>query len=455
MVTPGGAVTSPAYAGVTGLADQLATGALTSAALVDELLARIERLDPQLHAFVDVPVDAVRAQAAAADAARADGDERPLLGVPIAVKNNSPVAGLATRYGTGSAEPLAARDGDLVTALRAAGCVILGTTTMSELALHPYGPALNPWDPRATAGGSSGGSAAAVAAGLVPAATATDGGGSIRIPAASCGLFGLKPTPGLLPDGPDRSRWHGLASAGFLTRSVIDTAVLLDAVCGGARYAAAAAGGPERALRITVSRSSVLPVRLAGPCAEALDTAADALAEAGHLVSDCDLPLGRPAPAFLPRYLRSARDAAVRLVDPALLSPAARVPARLGGFVSERTLAAARRSGDRWTATVTEDVFADADVLLTPVLPSPADAAGRLAPDHPLRTALRSAVRTAYVAPWNVAGFPAASVPAGFTAEGLPLAVQLVAPPGAERHLIALAAQLQRAMDWTTRCPMR
>jgi amidase len=373
--------------------------------------------------------------------------------VPVAVKNNSPVAGLPTRLGTASAELPAPRDGDLAVALRRAGCVILGTTTMSELALHPYGPAVNPWDRDRTAGGSSGGSAAAVAAGLVPAATASDGGGSIRIPAASCGLFGLKPTPGLLPEGPDRSRWHGLAAVGFLTRSVLDTAVLLDAVCGGPGYAAAAAAGPERAVRVAVSHESALPIPLDPACAEALDRAAEALAAAGHLVADGEPALGRAASAFVPRYLRSARDAAVRLVDPDRLAPAAKLPARLGALVSDAAIEAARRRGERWTADVTEAAFADADVLLTPVLATPADPATRFAPAHPVRTALRSALRTAYVAPWNVAGFPAASVPFGFTTDGLPLAVQLVGVPGSERLLIALAAQLQRASDWTVHCP--
>ena len=318
------------YAGVSGLADRLAAGELTSAAIVEDLLRRIERFDPLLQAFQEVRVEAVRAEAALADQARSAGDERPLLGVPVAVKNSIAVAGLVTGQGTRSAEPAAPRNCDLVNALRAAGCLVMGTTTMPELALHPYGPARNPWDLTRTAGGSSSGSAAAVAAGLIPAATASDGGGSIRLPAASCGLFGLKPTPGLLPEGPERSGWYGLSAIGFLTRSVADTALLFDAVCGTKIYGPAAATGPVGSLRIVMSQQPTFPVRLAESCEMALAETAERLVTLGHTVDDVDPEYGLLAPAFIPRYLRSARDGAVRLVDPGRLAPAARIPALAG-----------------------------------------------------------------------------------------------------------------------------
>ncbi len=453
MATHGNALDAIAYAGVAGLAQRLAAGELTSTELVTDLLHRIGRLDPQLHAFVELCAERAAEDAAAADAARADGDERPLLGVPVAVKNNIAVAGVATRLGTRSAEPPAPRDSELVAALRTAGCIVLGVTTMPEIALHPYGPAGNPWELSRTAGGSSSGSAAAVAAGLVPAATASDGGGSIRIPAASCGLFGLKATPGLLPEGPERAGWHGLSVPGFLSRGVTDTALLLDAVCGTTGYAAAAATANPGALRIAVSRRAAFPVRLHGECDTALTITAERLAGLGHAVHDAEPSYGLLSPAFIPRYLRSARDDAVRLVDPQLLAPAARLPARLGQFVSLEQVAAARRRGEQWAAAVTEEIFGEADVLMSPALPSPADPARRFSATHPLRTVWRSSQRSAYTVPWNVAGFPAAAVPAGFSSDGLPLAVQLVALPGQERMLIGLAAQLQRAADWTHRRP--
>jgi amidase len=446
------ALESVGYAGVAALAAQLSAGTLSSSELVDQLLLRIESIDPKLNAFVDIR-NAVRDEAARADAARADGDERPLLGIPVAVKNSIAVAGITSRYGTRSAEVPSARDCELVAALRTAGCLILGTTTMPELALHPYGPARNPWDTTRTAGGSSSGSAAAVAAGLIPAATASDGGGSIRIPAASCGLFGLKPTPGLLPEGPERTGWHGLSALGFLTRGVADTALLLDAVCGTDVYSAAARASLPNPIRIAVSRRPAFPVKLAPECDQALADTADRLRLLGHTVSDAEPSYGFLSPAFVPRYLRSARDSAVRLVDPKLLSPAAKVPARLGQFVSLDAVAASRHRGEQWSAMITEEIFGSADVLLSPVMPSPADPASRFNAGRPLRAAWRSSQRTAYTTAWNVAGFPAASVPAGFTEAGLPLAVQLVALPGRERTLIALAAELQRSADWTERRP--
>ena len=453
MAAHGNALDTVGFAGVAGLAERLSAGDLTSSELVAELLGRIDRLDPQLHAFVEVRRDAVRREAALADQARAAGDERPLLGVPVAVKNSFAVAGIATRHGSQSTEPPAARDCDLVAALRTAGCLVLGVTTMPELALHPYGPARNPYDTSRTCGGSSSGSAAAVAAGLIPAATASDGGGSIRIPAASCGLFGLKPTPGLLPEGPERSGWHGLSAVGFLTRGVTDTALLLDAVCGTSGYAVAAAAGPQARLRITVSRRPAFPVRLAPSCEEALESTAGRIAGMGHAVSEDEPVYGLLAPAFVPRYLRSARDSAVRLVDPALLAPAASFPARLGRHVSLEQVDRAKQRGEAWSAAVTEQIFAHADVLMTPALPTPADLAEHFRGRRPIITSFRSSKRSAYTTPWNVAGFPAASVPAGWTQEGLPLAVQLVALPGKESMLIALAAQIQRAADWTERRP--
>jgi amidase len=440
------------YFGVAALAAALGAGDLTSSELVDQLLRRIELLDPQLHAFSDVR-HGVREEAALADQARAAGDERPLLGIPIAVKNSIAVAGIASRYGTRSAETPSARDCELVAALRAAGCLVLGATTMPELALHPYGPARNPWDVTRTAGGSSSGSAAAVAAGLIPAATASDGGGSIRIPAASCGLFGLKPTPGLLSEGPERTGWHGLSALGFLTRSVADTALLLDAVCGTTVYAAAAESSLPDPIRVAVSRRPAFPVRLSAECEQALTSTAARLRGLGHAVSEAEPNYGFLSAAFVPRYLRSARDAAVRLVDPQRLTPAAKVPARLGQFVSLDAVATSRRRGEQWSADVTEEIFGSVDVLMSPVMPSPADLAKRFHSGHPLRSAWRASQRTAYTTAWNVAGFPAASVPAGWTEDGLPLAVQLVALPGRERMLIGLAAELQRSSDWTERRP--
>jgi amidase len=186
-----------AFAGVAGQRQLLRDRVLTAVELLELCLRRIERLDPRLLAFRTVFDDSAHAEARAADEALAAGDERPLLGVPIAVKDSFAIAGHSGTLGTGSPEPAAPHDAEVVRRLRAAGAVIIGTTKLPELALWPFtesatfGTTRNPWDLGRTPGGSSGGSAAAVAAGLVAAATGSDGGGSIRIPAASCGLVGL------------------------------------------------------------------------------------------------------------------------------------------------------------------------------------------------------------------------------------------------------------------------
>ncbi|HET9449772.1 MAG TPA: amidase family protein, partial [Aggregicoccus sp.] len=226
-----------AFAGVAGQLAALAEGRTTSRQLVELSLARIARYDPALHAFREVWPEAARAAADAADAARASGEavHRPLLGLPVALKDAMDVAGVRVRFGTASEEPPSEEDAELVRRLREAGAVPVGLTCSPELALWPFtesratGATRNPWDPLRQAGGSSGGSAVAVAAGLVALATATDGGGSIRIPAAACGLVGLKPTVGRVPLG-SREHWHGMSAAGFVTRSAQDSALALDAV---------------------------------------------------------------------------------------------------------------------------------------------------------------------------------------------------------------------------------
>ena len=246
-----------AYAGVTRQAALIRAGEVSSRELVELYLERIERLDPELNAFRSVLAERALADAGQADARRGAGDERPLLGVPIAVKDSEDVAGEPTAWGTAAHGGPAARDNEFVARLRAAGAVIVGKTNLPELAImgDTEGPAFgvtrNPWDSDRTPGGSSGGSAAAVAAGLCAAATASDGAGSIRIPASCCGLVGLKPQRDRIPLAPLDEHWYGLSVVGFLTRTVADTALLLDAtapggdyVGGGRRPAGTAARGP-------------------------------------------------------------------------------------------------------------------------------------------------------------------------------------------------------------------
>src|SRR3954464_9785727 len=230
--------TELAFAGPARQAELVRSGGVSSRELVELYLERIERLDPQLNAFRVVMAERALAEADQADARRRSGGDRPLLGVPIALKDNVDVAGELTTHGTNAYGPPATADAEIVTRLRGAGAVILGKTHLPELAIFPwtesstFGATRNPWDPNFTTGGSSGGSGAAVAAGLAAAGMASDGGGSIRIPAACCGLYGLKPQRGRVSLMPDREHWYGLSVFGSGTRSVIDSALWLDVVAG-------------------------------------------------------------------------------------------------------------------------------------------------------------------------------------------------------------------------------
>src|SRR3954463_15384926 len=245
--------------------------------LVEESLARIERLDPKLNAFRCVMADSARAAADEADAPRAAGEDAPLLGVPVAVKDNVDVAGEVTTHGTGAVTRAASSDAEVVRRLRAAGVVVIGKTNLPELALwghftssKTHGVTRNPWNPERSAGGSSGGGpggraaggggagGGVVASGRVAGAVGSDGGGSIRLPSAMCGVFGLKPQRDRVPLAPDDGHWHGLTAFGPIARSVPDAALLLDAIADGGPFHDAAASEPGR-MRIGIAMKPTLP----------------------------------------------------------------------------------------------------------------------------------------------------------------------------------------------------
>src|SRR5437879_3077250 len=227
-----------AYAGIARQAELIAAGEISSTELVELYLERIARYDERLNAFRVVFAERSRLEASQADARRGAGGGRPLLGVPIAVKDDIDVAGELTAWGTNATDLPAPADAEVVRRLREAGAVIIGKTNVPELTIWPFtesatfGATRNPWDLQRAPGGSSGGSAAAVAAGLVGAALGSDGAGSIRIPAAWCGLFALKPQRGRVSPAPRRRAWPGLAVHGVLTRSVADTALFHDVASG-------------------------------------------------------------------------------------------------------------------------------------------------------------------------------------------------------------------------------
>ncbi|MEU4130451.1 amidase [Streptomyces wuyuanensis] len=459
-----------AYAGVAGQAAAVRSGAVSARELTELLLARIERHDGTLNAFTAVMAEEALAEAGRRDAASPE-ERGPLHGVPVAVKEENDVEGRVTTFGTAANTRPAPADSEVVRRLRAAGAVVIGKTNMPEFGLFPFtessahGSTRNPWSPDRSPGGSSGGSAAAVAAGLVPAAIGGDGGGSIRIPAACCGLFGLKPTRGRVSTAPQPHLWWGLGVLGPLTRSVLDSALVHDAIRGSlpgdmfragepaASFTAAANAEPPR-LRIGWStRPAARGVRPAPEVVEAVSATAGLLAELGHHVEEIDPRYPDPTPAFVPQFFAGLRTEAFAMDDYARLERRTRETVRLGAWVRPGVTRWAIRQGER-TAARANRVFDRVDVLLTPTIAGLPPTGGRLAGTGTVRASLRSMPMIAYCALWNVTGNPAASVPAGFTEGGLPLAVQLVGRRDDETTLLSLAAELEKARPWAARRPL-
>ena len=459
-----------AFAGLAQQAEMLRAGEVTSRELTELYLQRIERLDPQLNAFRLVMAERALAEADQADARRRSDGERPLLGVPIAVKDNVDVAGETTTHGTNAYGAPATADAEIVTRLRAAGAVILGKTNLPELAIFPwtesatFGISRNPWDLTRTTGGSSGGSGAAVAAGLAAAGMASDGGGSIRIPAACCGLYGLKPQRGRVSLMPDPEHWRGLSVFGSVTRSVADSALWLDVVAGHAEgdaerakppatsFAEAAQTAPGK-LRVAVSTyTGPSPVKVRPEVERAVEETAEVLRSLGHDVERRDPKYGLTVPLFLPRWLAGIREDALRLPHPERLERRTRRLVAAGKLFNDDRVARARAAEPNFTARMAE-VFRDFDVLLTPTIPMPAWPVMRFEGRSALPAVLGAADITPFTTPWNITGQPAASVPAGFTDDGLPLAVQLIGRPHDETTLLSLSAQIEAERPWADRRP--
>jgi amidase len=450
-----------AFAGVVRQAELLSAGEVSSRELVELYLERIERLQPELNCFSNVMAERALADAQQADARRGAHEERPLLGVPIAVKEVHDVAGEVTTFGTAAhGNRPAARDCELVRLLREAGAVVLGKTTSPELAIigDTEGPAFgvtrNPWNTDRSVGGSSGGSAAAVAAGLCAAATASDGAGSIRNPAAWCGLFGLKPQRDRISLAPAADHWHGLSVYGFETRAVGDTALLVDLTAQRptSRPLREAAVMPPGPLRIALSTRSPWPFPVKREMKERLEEGAELLRSLGHTVEPCDPPYGRVAHGINLRFLRGVADDARAMPQSNRLQRRTRGFARLGGLVSDAGLRWAVREGER-LATRVEDMFREFDVLMTPVSTGPQVAAGQWEGLPAIPTALLMNRAFPFQVAWNMTGQPAASVPMGSTDDGMPVGVQFVGRPDDEPTLVSLAAQLEAELRWPDRRP--
>ncbi len=459
-----------AFAGAAKQAEMVRGGEVSPSELVRLCLDRIERLDPQLNAFRAVFAERALLQAEQAEARLKGGDARPLLGVPVAIKDEVDVAGDVTTYGTDGFSGPAGADAEAVRKLREAGAIVVGKTLLPELAIcgftesATWGVTRNPWNPQRTPGGSSGGSAAAVAAGLVPIAFASDGAGSIRIPAASCGLFGLKPQRGRVSVAPDRERWNGMSAFGCVSRSVRDTALWLDVSCDRsgegappppARPFVESAATPPGKLRVawsTAAPRAVAPPTVDAPAKGAVAATAELLGSLGHEVAQRDPDWGGIGDNSVPRYLRGIAEDFAKVPHPERLERRTRNMAGLGRLIPDGLFERARR-GERADAARVNAIFDDFDVLMTPVMGGTALPVRRWEGRGALWTLLGMSRFYPYCIPWNHLGNPAMSVPAGFAADGMPLAVQIVGRPGDEATLLSLAAQLEAERPWADKHP--
>jgi amidase len=459
------------------LASVVRSGEITATELVETSLGRIDELQPTINAFTHIAHETALVEAAEIG----PGDERPFAGVPIAIKDNRAVAGMPlTICSDLFGDFVAPRDAFFVRRLRDAGFVIVGKTTLPEMGILPttesrrFGPTRNPWDLDRTPGGSSGGSGAAVAAGMVPIAHGNDGGGSTRIPAACCGLVGLKPARGRISSGPDAGQSF-LVADGMLTRTVADTAEVLDVIAGyelgdanwapplDGTYAELTAREPDR-LRIGLALNSPLEGATLDPvCEQAARDAAALLESLGHDVEEITPPWSDLN--LLPDFSRA-------------FGPGIAFTVFIGGTLAGREPTEADvepltwemyiRAGKQDTITylsaqgrlesVARSIItflAPYDAVVTPALAQRQLRIGEVhgrGPEH-WDHFQRSGLFTPYTAIVNVTGLPAVSLPLYQGEDGLPTGVQLIGRPASEDGLLALATQLEQALPWASRRP--
>ena len=446
-----------AFAGVVQQAGLVRSGAVTPRELVETSLERIAEIDPKLNAFRKVFAEEALAEADAAAGRIGSSDDLPLLGVPIAVKDDTPYGGEPRVCGSsafGDPEP---EDATFVARLRAAGAIVVGITRTPELAAQCFtetiagGITRNPWDLQRTPGGSSGGPAAAVAAALVPASTASDGAGSIRAPAAACGLFGLKTTRGLVPTAPADEIFGGMSVYGFLTRGVDDAALLYEVVTGQPFVAAAQRDpGPLRiALSLRIPTGST--ARLHPEWRRATEETADLLRSLGHEVAEREPAIGAVGLNTLARFLATVADEADAVAHPERLERRTRNLAAIGRRA--RPAGARSRRNEARDAARVNAIFDEFDVVLGPTLARAPLAIGRYEGRGALYTLNGGLRYMPFNGVWNHLGNPAAAVPVGFDATGMPLSVQLVGPPDADAKLFSLAHQLEVARPWSDARP--
>jgi len=432
-------------------------------------LARVEKLNPRLGAFMTVTADRALADASRLERMNdSDLARLPLFGVAYSLKDLVWTKDIRTTFGSRNYENWhAPADAELAVRLANSGGILLGKTTTPEFGLRPTTegglcpPARNPWNLEHTAGGSSGGSASAVAAGLHPVAQGSDGGGSIRVPSACCGVVGIKPSRGRITRAPENGEsWAGLSTTGPIARTVRDAALMLDAMAGmmpGDPYAAwpparpfveEVSAHPKKLRLAVINRSALGPVD--AETLAALESACGVFREMGHRIEPITLDPG----AQLGKYARlivGASVSALNIPTPELLDPVVRSSYEWGAKISAADYIRAV-TGMHNTSREIIQALMPYDALLAPTLTRPAVRLGTL-PSNPDTAADEIYGWIAFTFPFNSTGQPAISLPNGFNKAGLPLAIQLVGRPGDEAGIIALAAEFERARPWQDKHP--
>lgn len=463
---------APAWLSALDLAAGIRSKQLSPVDLTEALLQRIESLNPRLNAFCLIAHEAARRAAREAEIAVMKGEPLGLLhGVPLSIEDVIFTRGMRTTGGSRLfAEAVPEEDAVAVGRLRAAGAVPLGKTNTSEfghkaLTVNPmFGATRNPWNLALTPGGSSGGAAVAVAAGLGPVALGTDSGGSIRVPASSCGVFGFKPSVGRVPDHPSFPGWDLLASIGPLARTVRDAALVLDVIAGGDdrdRHSLPSESGSyvgacdDEIEGLHVAWTPDLGYATVDPRVQTLCENAAAEFEA----LGCHVEVVNPGwenPEEIFGTIVAARfhahwadqlPANAAALDPTLVE----LIRRGGGVTARDYLLAEERVKAYWGEVVT--FLARFDLLLTPAVAAPPFPVDQPPPGEPEAQPLSPLGRVPFAYPFNLTGQPAASVPAGFTEDGLPVGLQIVGRRHADRVVLAAAAAYETACPWTGRRP--
>ncbi len=455
---------SSAFLSASELVDLFRSRQLSPVEVTREILGRIDRLNPALNAFTITTPELALDQAAAAERAYAVGDPAPLAGVPISIKDLTPTSGIRTARGS-LIEPdwVPDEDAPVVERLYGAGAVMLGKTNTPELGWkgdsgnRVFGPSFNPWNLERTPGGSSGGAAAAVAAGLGPLAQGSDGAGSIRIPAAFCGVFGYKPSFGLVPQYP-ASAVGDLSHLGPMARTVRDAAMMLQAIAGADSRDRlswsseidyledfdAGMGGLRVAWSPTLGYAEI-----DADVAESTGRAAAAFSQLGCQVEQVDPGLPDPADILdvmwsgaMAGYFANRLDDVRDLIDPGLLAVIERAQS-----LSAADLAHAMQARNGYYAGMRQ-FMEQYDLLLTPTLPRTAFTAGLDEPDSWTRSTLAPLDWTPFTYPFNMTGQPAATVPCGFDRDGLPIGLQIIGRWRDDRSVLRAAAAFESAMPW-------